>query len=161
MDSKVETTKDLYKILKHITNPDEHLVEFSEPNSEEHFGMMVNMAFDAIETLDWEEKQFIEDSVEDKNHKQTMKDGLKNDTKIIKNDFIRNIAGAIQDLGIISFQVMRPGAGSRRPGAGASRRRPGAGAIQDLVIIFLQVMRPGLGEMLRKQEARTTEAFYR
>ena len=110
MDCKVETTEDLYSILQYVTNPDEGIVEFSERDAEDHFGFLVDRNFEAIDVLVSEERNFINgrDDVSE-NIKQTMRDDLKNDSKKIKNDFIRNISGAIYDLGIMSFQVMRPG----------------------------------------------------
>ena len=110
MDCKVETTEDLYSILQYVTNPDEGIVEFSERDEEDHFGFLVDRNFEAIDVLVSEERNFINgrDDVSE-NIKQTMRDDLKNDSKKIKNDFIRNISGAIYDLGIMSFQVMRPG----------------------------------------------------
>ena len=110
MDCKVETTEDLYSILQYVTNPDEGIVEFSEEDEEDHFGFLVDRNFEAIDVLVSEERNFINgrDDVSE-NIKQTMRDDLKNDSKKIKNDFIRNISGAICDLGIMSFQVMRPG----------------------------------------------------
>ena len=110
MDCKVETTEDLYSILQYVTNPDEGIVEFSERDVEDHFGFLVDRNFEAIDVLVSEERNFINgrDDVSE-NIKQTMRDDLKNDSKKIKNDFIRNISGAIYDLGIMSFQVMRPG----------------------------------------------------
>ena len=105
----METVEDLYKILKHVTNPDEEIVEFEEASSEEHFSTLINPAHDEVEGLYNTEKDFIEQMDISKNSKQTMKDALKNDRKIFKNEFLGNIHGAIYDLGIISFQVMRPG----------------------------------------------------
>ena len=110
MDCKVETTEDLDSILQFVTNPDEGIVEFPEHDQEDHFGILVDTKLEAIEALVAEERDFIRgiDDVNE-NQKQTMKDDLKNDSKKFRNDFIRNISHAIQDLGIISFQVMRPG----------------------------------------------------
>ena len=110
MDCKVETTEDLDSILQFVTNPDEGIVEFPERDQEDHFGILVDTKLEAIEALVAEERDFIRgiDDVNE-NQKQTMKDDLKNDSKKFRNDFIRNISHAIQDLGIISFQVMRPG----------------------------------------------------
>ena len=110
MDCRVETTEDLYSILQYVTNPDEGIVEFSERDEEAHFGFLVDRNFEAIDILVSEERNFI-NGIDDVsgNIKQTMRDDLKNDSKKIKNDFIRNVSGAIYDLGMISFQVMRPG----------------------------------------------------
>ena len=110
MDSKVETTEDLGSILQFVTNPDEGIVEFPERDQEDHFGILVDTKLEAIEALVAEEHDFTRgiDDVNE-NQKQTMKDDLKNDSKKFRNDFIRNISHAIHDLGIISFQVMRPG----------------------------------------------------
>ena len=117
MDCRVETTEDLYSILQYVTNPDEDIVEFSakdeesfQISSEEHFGFLVDRNFEAIENLVAEEINFIagRDDVS-KNMRQTMHDDLKNDSKKFKNDFIRNVSEAIYTLGIMSFQVMRPG----------------------------------------------------
>ena len=110
MDCRVETTEDLYSILKYVTNPDEDIVEFSETDAEDHFGFLIDRNFETIDNLVSEERNFINgrDDVSE-NIKQTMRDDLKNDSKKIKNDFIRNVSGAIYDLGMISFQVMRPG----------------------------------------------------
>ena len=110
MDCTVETTEDLLDILNHVTNPDEEIVEFEEASSEEHFSTLINLAYEQVEGLSNTEKEFI-DQMDDitKNSQQTMKDALKNDRKIFKNEFLGNIHGAIYDLGIISFQVMRPG----------------------------------------------------
>jgi ERCC4-related helicase len=101
---------DLYSILQYVTNPDEGIVEFSETDEEDHFGFLVDRNFETIDFLVTEERNFIngKDDVSE-NIKQTMRDDLKNDSKKIKNDFIRNVSGAIYDLGMISFQVMRPG----------------------------------------------------
>ena len=110
MDCRVETTEDLYSILKYVTNPDEGIVEFSGREEEDHFGYLVDRNFEAIDILVAEERNFINERDDvSENVKQTMRDDLKNDSKKIKNDFIRNVSGAIYDLGIISFQVMRPG----------------------------------------------------
>ena len=110
MDCRVETTEDLYSILRYVTKPDEGIVEFSETDEEDHFGFLVDRNFETIDSLVSEERNFINgrDDVSE-NIKQTMRDDLKNDSKKIKNDFIRNVSGAIYDLGMISFQVMRPG----------------------------------------------------
>ena len=110
MDCRVETTEDLYSILRYVTKPDEGIVEFSETDEEDHFGFLVDRNFETINSLVSEERNFINgrDDVSE-NIKQTMRDDLKNDSKKIKNDFIRNVSGAIYDLGMISFQVMRPG----------------------------------------------------
>ena len=110
MDCRVETTEDLSSILKYVTNPDEGIVEFSETDEEDHFGFLVDRNFETINSLVSEERNFINgrDDVSE-NIKQTMRDDLKNDSKKIKNDFIRNVSGAIYDLGMISFQVMRAG----------------------------------------------------
>lgn len=110
MDCRVETTEDLYSILQFVTNPDEGIVEFSETDEEDHFGFLVDRNFETIDSLVSEERNFI-NGIDDVsgNIKQTMRDDLKNDSKKIKNDFIRNVSGAIYDLGMISFQVMRPG----------------------------------------------------
>ena len=110
MDCRVETTEDLYSILKYVTNPDEGIVEFSGREEEDHFGFLVDRNFEAIDILVAKERNFINERDDvSENVKQTMRDDLKNDSKKIKNDFIRNVSGAIYDLGIISFQVMRPG----------------------------------------------------
>ena len=110
MDCKVETTEDLDSILQFVTNPDEGIVEFPDHDQEDHFRILVDTKLEAIEALVAEERDFIRgiDDVNE-NQKQTMKDDLKNDSKKFRNDFIRNISHAIQDLGIISFQVIRPG----------------------------------------------------
>ena len=110
MDCRVETTEDLYSILRYVTKPDEGIVEFSETDEEDHFGFLVDRNFETIDSLVSEERNFINgrDDVSE-NIKQTMRDDLKNDSKKIKNDFIRNVSGAIYDLGMISFQVMRAG----------------------------------------------------
>ena len=110
MDCKVETTEDLYSILQYVTSPDEGMVEFSETDVEDHFAFLVDRNFETIDILVSEERNFINGRHDvSENIKQTMRDDLKNDSKKIKNDFIRNVSGAIYDLGIISFQVMRPG----------------------------------------------------
>ena len=110
MDCKVETTDDLYDILKYVTSPEEGVWDFVESSSEEHFAILVDLRIQEIERLYHEEVDFINiDENDSINTKQTKKNALKNDMKIVKNEFVRNMMEGIQDLGVISFQVMRPG----------------------------------------------------
>ena len=108
MDCKVETTED--SILQYVTNPEEGIIEFSGRVEEQHFVKLASNSYNigTIKNLEAEEIDFIE-GVEDENDKQSMMNDLKKDSWKFRNVFISYISAAIQDLGIMSFKLMRLG----------------------------------------------------
>ena len=106
MDCKVETTED--SILQYVTNPEEGIIEFSGRVEEQHFVKLASNSYNigTIKNLEAGEIDFIE-GVEDENDKQSMMNDLKKDSWKFRNVFISYISAAIQDLGIMSFKLMR------------------------------------------------------
>ena len=112
MDCKVETTEDLYAILQYVTNPDEEVLvhESSEkPELSNAILSLVDQAVTQLEKLNEQELLQLNQNISDKNTKQTAKMDLKKDLKLLKNDIFRNIAEGIEDLGLISLQLMLGG----------------------------------------------------
>ena len=112
MDSKVETTDDLHAILQYVTNPDEEVLVFNSSETSELSNVILSLVDKAVEQLEKINEQEVErlnQTITNKNTKQTAKMDLKKDLKLLKNDICRNIAEGIKSLGLISLQLMLGG----------------------------------------------------
>ena len=105
MDCKIETTEDLYEILKHVTCPKEDLVVYKDGTSSmeaENIVQICSETTDFLTAIYMAEKKQIEDAEENINYKATAKQDLEKHYKMMKNDILRCISSGVTNLGLIA-----------------------------------------------------------
>ena len=108
MDSKVETTENLYEILQHVTCPDEFIVKFDDAGinlngSQLEIMKLCTKTIGDLDNIYREEKENIGKSTDGKNFQQTAKQDLERHFKAMKNDILSQLSNGVSHLGIIAF----------------------------------------------------------
>ena len=97
MDARVETTEDLYEILKYVTNPTEEIVVF-DTSMEDHKSSRINDIIDnslhLLSNIFELEQERLQKTLGNINIRETANKDLKKDYKLFKNDLLRNISDA-------------------------------------------------------------------
>ena len=106
LDAKVETTEDLYEILKYVTNPDESVEEYENHITDAVGGTIMNICETAINELTniyEKELEVLKSKIGDINYRATAKADLKRHFSVMKNEILTCIIKGIGDVGLISF----------------------------------------------------------
>ena len=113
MDSRVETTTDLYEILKYVTAPSEEFCFYptENVNNGELYQLITshcNVANEKLCEIFEKEKSRLKNLGNNSNSEKA-KEELGKDYKVMKNNTIQNILDGISDLGLISIILNFPG----------------------------------------------------
>ena len=112
MDSRVETTEDLYEILKYVTNPDEEVVNYIKTQSQNEIQMIISQILETgigqLADLYQAEKTQLGVVNTDINSKATAKQDLERHYKQMKNEILSCINIGINEVGLIALVLTYP-----------------------------------------------------
>ena len=108
MDSKVETTEDLYDILKYVTSPDESLRLFGDNSENVTQKAIIDQCLEAqnrLHNIVENEKARLYDEAPNIQMKAVSEQDLKNHFKILKNEILGSIIEGVSSLGLIAIKL--------------------------------------------------------
>ena len=108
MDSKVETTEDLYDILKYVTSPDESLRVFGDNSEDVTQNAILNKCFEAqnmLHSIMENERARLYTEAPNIQMKAVAEQDLKNHFKILKNEILGSIIDGVSSLGLSAIKL--------------------------------------------------------
>ena len=108
LDCKVETTEDLYAILKYVTCPQEKEEVFranTMSQTQENLVRVCEEAATKLATIYTQEKEKLRGSGDNINYRQTAKDDLDRHYKVLKNDILSCIQNGLLNIGLIAIKL--------------------------------------------------------
>ena len=108
LDCRVETTEDLYAILKYVTCPQEKEAVFRANTMSQTQDNIVRVCGEAatkLATIYTQEKEKLRGSGDNINYRQTAKDDLDRHYKVLKNDILSCIQNGLLNIGLIAIKL--------------------------------------------------------